>query len=215
MSDPRTISRCSRATWNSSPAGSPDCRRGVIWRWPRSASSSRRRRSSSCGRKRFGTCDEDGRRTRCRPLPRARRHAARSREVVSVRGRPEGDPAPRRAIRRPSRSPRPAGGIDDRDTIVLIRVAPKLVSCIVAIAVAISSTAPSAREYRSREVTREFQREHPCPSTGRTSGACPGYRKDHIKPLACGGPDAVWNLQWQTIADAKAKDRWGRRACGR
>jgi hypothetical protein len=35
------------------------------------------------------------------------------------------------------------------------------------------------------------------------------------KPLACGGPDAVWNLQWQTIADAKAKDRWERRACGR
>ena len=24
---------------------------------------------------------------------------------------------------------------------------------------------PSAREYRSREVTRQFQREHPCPST--------------------------------------------------
>src|SRR3974377_989094 len=64
----------------------------------------------------------------------------------------------------------------------------------------------SAKEHRSREVTREVQREHPCPSTGRTSGACPGYRKDHIKPLACGGPDAVWNLQWQTVAAAKAKD---------
>ena len=72
-----------------------------------------------------------------------------------------------------------------------------------------------AGEYRSREVTREFQREHPCPSTGRISGACPGYRKDHIKPLACGGPDAVWNLQWQTVAAAKAKDRWERKACGR
>jgi hypothetical protein len=57
---------------------------------------------------------------------------------------------------------------------------------------------------------------HPCPSTGRTGGACPGYRKDHVKPLACGGPDAVWILQWQTIRDAKAKDkdasqRFGRR----
>jgi hypothetical protein len=72
----------------------------------------------------------------------------------------------------------------------------------------------SAREYRSREVTREFQREHPCPSTGRTSGACPGYRKDHVKPLACGGPDAVWNLQWQTVAEARAKDRWERKTCG-
>jgi hypothetical protein len=52
-------------------------------------------------------------------------------------------------------------------------------------------------------------------STGKTRGACPGYRKDHIKPLACGGPDAVWNLQWQTIAAARAKDRWELRACGR
>jgi hypothetical protein len=76
----------------------------------------------------------------------------------------------------------------------MMGVAAKLVSFTVAVAVAIAVGAPSAREYRSREVTREFQREHPCPSTGRTSGACPGYRKDHIKPLACGGPDAVWNL---------------------
>jgi|SRR5271166_1902657 len=98
-------------------------------------------------------------------------------------------------------------------TLVLMGAAPKLVSCIVAIAVA--STALSAREYRSHEVTREFQREHPCPSTGRTTGACPRYRRDHIKPLACGGPDAVSNLQWQTITDAKAKDRWERRACAR
>jgi hypothetical protein len=85
----------------------------------------------------------------------------------------------------------------------------------VAVAVVIAATAPSAREYGSREVTREFQREHPCPSTGPTTGRCPGYRKDHVEPLACGGPDAVSNLQWQTIRDAKAKDRWERRACGR
>jgi hypothetical protein len=98
---------------------------------------------------------------------------------------------------------------------VLIRAAPKLVSFTVAVAVVIAATAPSAREYRSREVTREFQREHPCPSTGLATGRCPGYRKDHIKPLACGGPDAVSNMQWQTIRDAKAKDRWERRACGR
>src|ERR1700731_2802630 len=86
---------------------------------------------------------------------------------------------------------------------------------IVAVIAALLSSPLSAREYRSREVTREFQREHPCPSTGQTSGACPGYRKDHIKPLACGGPDAVWNLQWQTIRDARAKDAWERKACGR
>ena len=45
---------------------------------------------------------------------------------------------------------------------------------IVALAtVLISSPQPSAKEYRSREVTREFQREHPCLSTGLTTGACP------------------------------------------
>jgi hypothetical protein len=71
----------------------------------------------------------------------------------------------------------------------------------------------SAREHRSREVTREFQREHPCPSTGKPSGACPGFRKDHVVPLACGGPDAVSNLQWQTVADAREKDHWERKAC--
>jgi hypothetical protein len=76
---------------------------------------------------------------------------------------------------------------------------------VIALAIALAFPGPlSAREHRSREVTREFQQEHPCPSTGKTSGACPGYRKDHIKALACGGPDAVSNLQWQTVAAARA-----------
>jgi hypothetical protein len=85
---------------------------------------------------------------------------------------------------------------------------------IAAVVIAVASSPLAAREQRSREVTREFQREHPCPSTGKSSGACPGYTKDHIKPLACGGPDAVGNLQWQTVTAAKAKDRWERKACG-
>jgi hypothetical protein len=73
----------------------------------------------------------------------------------------------------------------------------------------------SASEHRSRAVAREFQREHPCPSTGLTTGACPGYWRDHVVPLVCGGPDAVSNMQWQTVADARAKDVWERRGCGR
>jgi hypothetical protein len=41
-------------------------------------------------------------------------------------------------------------------------------------------------QYRSASVKREFQLTHPCPVTGRTSGACPGYVKDHVVPVACG-----------------------------
>jgi len=82
-------------------------------------------------------------------------------------------------------------------------------------AVIVLPNVASAREYRSRGVTREFQRARPCPSTGGTSGGCPGCRKDHVIHLVCGGPDAVSNLQWQTIAAARAKDRWELRACGR
>jgi hypothetical protein len=85
--------------------------------------------------------------------------------------------------------------------------ASKLLSLIIASSVAFPTAPISAKEHRSRAVAREFQCEHPCPLTGKTSGACPGYRKDHIKALACGGPDTVANLQWQTFADAKAKDQ--------
>jgi hypothetical protein len=73
----------------------------------------------------------------------------------------------------------------------------------------------SAKQPRLASVKREFQLTHPCPATGRTSGACPGYVKDHVVPLACGGPDAPSNMQWQTRADAKAKDKWETKGCAR
>jgi hypothetical protein len=41
----------------------------------------------------------------------------------------------------------------------------------------------------------------------------PGYVVDHIKPLACGGADTPSNMQWQTIAEAKAKDKTERAGC--
>ena len=81
--------------------------------------------------------------------------------------------------------------------------------------VAVAPCLATAREYRSYSVKHEFQRQHPCPSTGRPTGACPGYVKDHIRALACGGPDRVENLQWQTVEDAKAKDRWETKGCRR
>lgn len=68
---------------------------------------------------------------------------------------------------------------------------------------------------RSARAVREFKAAHHCPSTGRASGRCPGYVVDHIQPLACGGADAPSNMQWQTIAEGKAKDRWERKFCGK
>lgn len=52
-----------------------------------------------------------------------------------------------------------------------------------------------------------FERSHPCPSTGRSSGACAGYVVDHITPLKRGGADRPENMQWQTTAAAKLKDK--------
>lgn len=61
-----------------------------------------------------------------------------------------------------------------------------------------------ARSTRARD---EFRQDRPCPSTGWTTGSCPGYVVDHVKALKHGGADAPNNMQWQTSAAAKAKDR--------
>ncbi len=34
-----------------------------------------------------------------------------------------------------------------------------------------------------------------------------GYVVDHIVPVECGGADTPANMQWQTAAQAKIKDR--------
>lgn len=67
--------------------------------------------------------------------------------------------------------------------------------------------APAAGESRSTAARRQFQSSNPCPSTHRTVGPCPGYVIDHVIALKRGGLDAPSNMQWQTIAEAKAKDK--------
>jgi hypothetical protein len=69
------------------------------------------------------------------------------------------------------------------------------------------SRSTKGRIARSAAAKRSFQRSHPCPSTGKTSGACPGYVVDHVVALKRGGADAPRNMQWQTTAAAKAKDK--------
>jgi hypothetical protein len=49
---------------------------------------------------------------------------------------------------------------------------------------------------RRADVIGAFRRAHPCPVTGMATGACPGWSIDHVIPLACGGCDAVSNMQW-------------------
>jgi hypothetical protein len=84
-----------------------------------------------------------------------------------------------------------------------------------AFALSLLPLAAQARAERSHAARLAFQREHPCPSTldgpeGGRRGPCPGHVVDHIVPLSCGGADDPANMQWQTRADAKAKDRWER-----
>lgn len=69
---------------------------------------------------------------------------------------------------------------------------------------------------RRSDVLSAFQRQHPCPSTGQPTGPCPRWSKDHVIPLADGGCDAVFNLQWlpyeiKSASGAFPKDRWERK----
>ena len=63
------------------------------------------------------------------------------------------------------------------------------------------------RIVRSAAAIAAFKRLHPCPSTMKPTGPCPGYIIDHVIALKRGGADSPANMQWQTVEDAKAKDR--------
>jgi len=54
---------------------------------------------------------------------------------------------------------------------------------------------------RSRNALRSFRAMHPCPATGQTRGACPGYEVNHHVPLECCGPDTPTNMEWLTHAE--------------
>lgn len=90
----------------------------------------------------------------------------------------------------------------------------ELLLCAVALLIAaVLPTMADGKSQRDPAVARAFQKTHPCPSTGKTTGRCPGYVKDHINPLCAGGADHPSNMQWQTVAQAKKKDRLEREQC--
>ena len=59
--------------------------------------------------------------------------------------------------------------------------------------------APTARAH--------FKRGHPCPSTGKQAGSCPGYTIDQVVPLRRGGADLPANMHWPPNEAARAKDK--------
>lgn len=74
---------------------------------------------------------------------------------------------------------------------------------------------PDGTTVRSAQVIAAFRQNYPCPATKNVAGACPGWAIDHVIPLACGGADAVYNLQWlpneiKSARGAASKDRFER-----
>jgi len=58
---------------------------------------------------------------------------------------------------------------------------------------------------RSSSAKHQFEKK-----TGYPHGRA-GYVVDHVIPLSKGGCDCPDNMQWQTIQDAKEKDKWERK----
>ena len=71
----------------------------------------------------------------------------------------------------------------------------------------ISSGYVGARDSNGRIIRSEAAKHEFMRMTGFPHGR-PGYVIDHIIALKRGGPDNPSNMQWQTIDEAKAKDRW-------
>jgi hypothetical protein len=88
-----------------------------------------------------------------------------------------------------------------------------LVLLFLSMAAALIPPAAAADAPRSFKAEVLFKLANPCPSTGETRGECKGYMIDRIIPIICGGAEEPANMQWQTIAEAKAKDKWERIGC--
>lgn len=84
----------------------------------------------------------------------------------------------------------------------------------IAIVLMLCASFAYAKPPRSAAEVMAFKRHNPCPATGERRGSCPGFIVDHVVPLCAGGADDhKTNMQWQSVEDAKAKDRLERRMC--
>lgn len=91
----------------------------------------------------------------------------------------------------------------------------KSINALIVLLLLCSSTVQvaEAKIKRSAKAVASFKHQNPCPATGLRKGRCPGYVVDHVEPLCAGGLDAPINMQWQTVAEAKAKDKFERKLC--
>lgn len=58
-----------------------------------------------------------------------------------------------------------------------------------------------------------FRKDHPCPSTGKITGPCPGWVVDHMRPLCANGADLPQNMAWQDVRQSYIKDNLERELC--
>ncbi len=70
----------------------------------------------------------------------------------------------------------------------------------------------TARDKRDR-LKRNPEAKHAFEKKSGYPRGRPGYVVDHIVPLACGGADDPSNMQWQTVAEGKRKDKTERAGC--
>lgn len=61
---------------------------------------------------------------------------------------------------------------------------------------------------RSAEATQHFKKSNPCPSTGKSRGACPGYVIDHVVPLKRGGEMPLRICNGKRKKRPKPRTRW-------
>jgi hypothetical protein len=73
-----------------------------------------------------------------------------------------------------------------------------------------AAATPTPRDPAQRQA---YVATHPCPVTGLTTGACPGYVVDHLYPLCAGGADIPDNMGWQEARASYVKDRIERELC--
>lgn len=87
-----------------------------------------------------------------------------------------------------------------------------LAAALALLALTVAADADAAVK-RSAKVRADFVRMAACPATRLHRLPCKGWIIDHVVPLCAGGPDTTANMQWQTIPDARAKDRIEKRQC--